>query len=224
MFRNEIYDAARTYLYNKISPKTDLLKLSKPPKEKKLRINFAKSWKTADSFEGVELMWRFVSKECKRTLRFQDYKDFESDIFVSEKQHFELCFDKKCKDIEGKSRDSRQLESYELTKMQNAAMNSENARVADVPQMESQSGQPIHGSSTAYNVVIEKGTSEQMNDQEATIQNSGNTTTQLIQSGACVFTQSQYDHIVQLLNQAQLNTNAGCSTNIASYAPTGNNS
>ncbi|XP_060192031.1 AAA-ATPase At5g17760-like [Lycium barbarum] len=93
MSSNEIYDAATTYLYNKVSPEIDLFKLSKRPKEKKLRVNFAKSWKAVDSFEGIELIWRFVSEECKKT-----YEDFENDNLVSEKKHFELCFDKKYKD------------------------------------------------------------------------------------------------------------------------------
>ncbi|XP_055811785.1 uncharacterized protein LOC129881690 [Solanum dulcamara] len=39
----------------------------------------------------------------------------------------------------------------------------------------------------------------------------------MVQTGACAFTQSQYDQIVQLLNQTQLNTNtsAGPSVNVA---------
>nr|XP_016479997.1 PREDICTED: AAA-ATPase At5g17760-like [Nicotiana tabacum] len=98
MSSNEIYEAAEIYLYHKITPEIDLFKLSKRPKEKKLRVNFAKSWKTTDIFEGVEVIWRFVSEECKKTLTFPGNGDFENDILASEKRHFELCFDKKYKD------------------------------------------------------------------------------------------------------------------------------
>ncbi|XP_009771650.1 AAA-ATPase At5g17760-like [Nicotiana sylvestris] len=98
MSSNEIYEAAEIYLYDKISPEIDVFKLSKQSKEKKLRVNFAKSWKTTDIFEGVEVIWRFVSEECKKTLTFPGHGNFDNDIFVSEKRHFELSFDKKYKD------------------------------------------------------------------------------------------------------------------------------
>ncbi|MCD7469162.1 hypothetical protein HAX54_008006, partial [Datura stramonium] len=74
--------------------------------------------------------------------------------------------------------------------------------------------------SAAYNVHIERSrdVSDQSYEQEGA-SNSGNNMVH-IQPGACVFTQSQYDQIVKLLNQTQLNSGAGCSANIASNATT----
>ncbi|KAK4360532.1 hypothetical protein RND71_019484 [Anisodus tanguticus] len=52
----------------------------KRPKVKKLRVNFAKSWKSIDSFEGVELIWSYEES------RYETHHDFvqneESHLFT----------------------------------------------------------------------------------------------------------------------------------------------
>ena len=55
MTRNQLYDAAGTYLSNKIGPKTERLKICKGPKEKHLTIHLEKGEKLVDSYDGLEL-------------------------------------------------------------------------------------------------------------------------------------------------------------------------
>ncbi|KAK6924409.1 AAA-type ATPase, N-terminal domain [Dillenia turbinata] len=93
--RNEVYDAAETYLCTKISPKTDCLKISKTPRDKNFTIRFEKGEKMVDIFQGAELKWRFVCTEQERPSSGNP----NSSAPTSEKRHFELCFDKKHREI-----------------------------------------------------------------------------------------------------------------------------
>lgn len=86
------------------------------------------------------------------------------------------------------------------------------------------------GPSAAYNVCTERSReqNEQVYEQHAYESQEGRTQGPqgsghngiMVQTGACAFTKSQYDQIVQLLNQTQLNTNtsAGPSVNAAGKA------
>ncbi|KAF3440705.1 hypothetical protein FNV43_RR18991 [Rhamnella rubrinervis] len=91
--RNQLYDAAGTYLCTKISPKTERLKISKSPKEKHLTIRLEKDEKLVDSYDGLELHWRFVCSEQE--------KSNSSDPYYSrtERRFYELSFHKKHRDI-----------------------------------------------------------------------------------------------------------------------------
>ncbi|XP_038707008.1 AAA-ATPase At5g17760-like isoform X2 [Tripterygium wilfordii] len=93
ILRNQVYDAAETYLCTKISPDTDRLKVCKTPKEKKLTIKLEKGEKIVDNYEGVELRWRFVCAEAEKN---NPHDHFPS---RSEKRFFELGFHKKHKDM-----------------------------------------------------------------------------------------------------------------------------
>jgi hypothetical protein len=90
MSRNQVYDAAEIYLCTKISPKTERLKISKSPKEKNLTIRLEKGEKLVDSYEGIELNWRFVCAESEKN-------NPNDPVPRSEKRFFELSFHKKHK-------------------------------------------------------------------------------------------------------------------------------
>ncbi|XP_073154073.1 AAA-ATPase At3g50940-like [Henckelia pumila] len=97
MSMNEIYSAAEIYLCTKTRPNIERVKISKRHKDTNVSIKFAQSEKIADSFQGMELLWRFVNEEMKKTSKVIDE---ETDILLleSERRYFELCFDKKYTD------------------------------------------------------------------------------------------------------------------------------
>ena len=93
MTRNQLYDAAGTYLSTIISPKTERLKICKSPKEKHLTIRLEKGEKLVDSYDGLELHWRFVCAEQEKSNSNDPY------YARTEKRFYELSFHKKHQDI-----------------------------------------------------------------------------------------------------------------------------
>ncbi|KAK9284302.1 hypothetical protein L1049_023473 [Liquidambar formosana] len=65
--RNQVYDASEIYLCTKISPDAERLKIVKSPKEKSLTIQFEKGEKIEDSYEGIDLKWRFICVESEKS-------------------------------------------------------------------------------------------------------------------------------------------------------------
>ncbi|XP_009624708.1 AAA-ATPase At3g50940-like [Nicotiana tomentosiformis] len=96
MASNEVYNAAEIYLCNKIiNPDIQYFKVSKCSKEPNIRVKFAKCGKIVDFFQGIELIWRFVSEDSKN---IPDVDSDNNNIVVSqEKRCFELSFHKKHK-------------------------------------------------------------------------------------------------------------------------------
>ncbi|XP_011083190.1 AAA-ATPase At3g50940-like [Sesamum indicum] len=97
MSGNEVYTAAETYLCTKIRPDIERLKISKRHKDVGVNIKFAQCEKIADFYDGVEMEWRFVHEERKKTSKVID-EDTDNVLIESEKRYFELCFDKKDKE------------------------------------------------------------------------------------------------------------------------------
>ncbi|GAU26238.1 hypothetical protein TSUD_224290 [Trifolium subterraneum] len=64
--RNQVYDAAESYLSTRVTPENERLKISKVPKEKKLTIRLEKGEKLTDVYEGVCLEWRFICAETEK--------------------------------------------------------------------------------------------------------------------------------------------------------------
>ncbi|KAF1861938.1 hypothetical protein Lal_00026425 [Lupinus albus] len=95
--RNQVYDAAQTYLSTKVSPDNERLKVSKSPKEKKLTIRLEKGEKLVDSFNGVFFKWRFICTESDKNSHNNDSNNNNSTR--SEKKYFELSFHKKHKQM-----------------------------------------------------------------------------------------------------------------------------
>ncbi|KAK9284113.1 hypothetical protein L1049_023280 [Liquidambar formosana] len=82
--RNQVYDAAQTYLRTKIDPSMDRLRIGKNPQQKNLTLTVEEGQQIVDFFDNIELKWTFV--------RTQPNKQ------SSEKRYFDLRFDKKFKD------------------------------------------------------------------------------------------------------------------------------
>ncbi|XP_057962743.1 AAA-ATPase At5g17760-like [Malania oleifera] len=93
--RNQVYDAAETYLCTKISPSTQRLRVSKTPKEKSLTVRFEKGENISDCFDGVSLNWRLAWAETENPNSNSNH----SNASRYEKRFFELSFDRKHKDM-----------------------------------------------------------------------------------------------------------------------------
>ncbi|CAN4083331.1 unnamed protein product [Withania somnifera] len=94
MVINEVYTAAEIYLSARISNEFQRFKISKNPKEKNVNVKFGNCGKMIDSFEDIELVWRFVHEVSNETTsRFRD-----GDGDSSEKRYFELSFNKQHKE------------------------------------------------------------------------------------------------------------------------------
>ncbi|OWM74662.1 hypothetical protein CDL15_Pgr005242 [Punica granatum] len=103
--RNEIFVAAELYLSSKIGTDTDCLKISKSHAKKHVLVRLAKDETILDTFEGVELKWKFVTVTTRRARGSSD--GFEEGPPINlpgtpprpeTKRCFELSFDKKHKD------------------------------------------------------------------------------------------------------------------------------
>ncbi|KAK2372954.1 P-loop containing nucleoside triphosphate hydrolase superfamily protein [Trifolium repens] len=97
--RNQVYDAAESYLSTRVTPENERLKISKVPKEKKLTIRLEKGEKLTDIYEGVCLKWRFICAETEKNSANDMHNSNNSISVRSEKKYFELSFHKKFKEI-----------------------------------------------------------------------------------------------------------------------------
>lgn len=86
--RNKVYDASALYLQSKISPSTQILKISQTWRETSLTVNFANNQEFDDMYEGVPLKWKFNSMS-KRSSSSSTSSAFKPE----QKQYFELVFD-----------------------------------------------------------------------------------------------------------------------------------
>ncbi|KAK2987427.1 hypothetical protein RJ640_018564 [Escallonia rubra] len=86
LVRNEVHDAAETYLRTKIGPSTERFKVSKTPRQKILGIGIEKNQAITDAFRGSRFDWKLVSVEP------------QGGYGCGEKTYFELTFNKKLKE------------------------------------------------------------------------------------------------------------------------------
>lgn len=87
---NEVYDSSEIYLCNKIDLGTEMLQISKSPKDNNLAIKFAKCETMVDCFQGIELKWTYVGNEVQKSNNQKD---------PSAKRSFVPGFHKKHKDL-----------------------------------------------------------------------------------------------------------------------------
>ncbi|XP_059624669.1 AAA-ATPase At5g17750-like [Cornus florida] len=96
MTPNIVYDACETYLCTKISPNAQRLKIFQGPRERNLRVKFAECEKIIDSFEGLELQWKFIhEKSSQGSAKIGGEANLHH---RDEKKRFELSFDKQHRD------------------------------------------------------------------------------------------------------------------------------
>ncbi|KAL6224581.1 hypothetical protein ACLB2K_003436 [Fragaria x ananassa] len=98
---NEAYDKVEVYLGAKISPSDSRLELSKTNRQKSVSLAIEKRGQViTDTFDDIELRWRYVSKLSKNTCTTKDRHPGAVDGYAEEKFQwsFELSFDKKHRD------------------------------------------------------------------------------------------------------------------------------
>ncbi|KAK8673241.1 hypothetical protein V6N13_111590 [Hibiscus sabdariffa] len=89
---NHVYNASEVYLSTKISPETEKLKVGKRLKDKGLSFRLDNGQSVIDSFQGVELKWRYVFYEVEK-------KGNHSGSNTVERRYFKLRFKKKYSDM-----------------------------------------------------------------------------------------------------------------------------
>ncbi|KAF9676037.1 hypothetical protein SADUNF_Sadunf09G0096900 [Salix dunnii] len=94
---NNLFKAAELYLETIIPPDAKKLKISLPKKESKFSLSLDRYQEVVDTFNGVTLKWKFISKQM-RTKYVPSSDNFNS-IPISEDRFFELSFHKKHKDM-----------------------------------------------------------------------------------------------------------------------------
>lgn len=89
MTRNQVFDAAETYLRTKVGPATSRLRISKAPRQRSIIVAIDEEGgeEIDDEFEGIRITWRFFRTEPKG--------DHDRS---GEKRLFEITFHKKFKD------------------------------------------------------------------------------------------------------------------------------
>ncbi|OWM83865.1 hypothetical protein CDL15_Pgr004296 [Punica granatum] len=94
---NELFRAAELYLEPTVSTGTRRYRVSLPKKETKISLVMERNSELVDSFNGVKLKWRLVTKSIKP--RHIGGWDPYNPIYVSELRRHELSFDKKHKEM-----------------------------------------------------------------------------------------------------------------------------
>lgn len=112
LVNNQIYEAAQIYLATKISPTTRRLKVSKPDKEKKLKVSMEPNEEIVDTFNGVKLLWVFSTRQVESGYQTNDSSSF----------HFELSFHMKHQLMVLNSYLPYLLEKAKSTKQQNKTL------------------------------------------------------------------------------------------------------
>ncbi|KAL5752606.1 hypothetical protein ACOSP7_022804 [Xanthoceras sorbifolium] len=98
--KNQIYEAAQTYLASKTSPFTDRLRVIKREKENKINVTLESGEEIIDCFNGVKLRWVLVCRqvESRSNLLYNNQHGLNSS-YRSEVRSLELSFPKKHKDV-----------------------------------------------------------------------------------------------------------------------------
>ncbi|KAF5746465.1 26S protease regulatory subunit 6A [Tripterygium wilfordii] len=94
---NEIYQASETYLSSRITPSINELKVFKAQREKNISVTINKGEKVFDIFEGIQLVWEFVSTETQKS--HFDYDNYSHTSETTENRSFRLSFNKRYKEV-----------------------------------------------------------------------------------------------------------------------------
>ncbi|CAI9108277.1 OLC1v1007846C1 [Oldenlandia corymbosa var. corymbosa] len=102
---NEIYAAAEIYLNSKADSIIECLMINKGHKEASINVKLARCGKIVDTYDGVEVVWTFRSKQknkgSSQTRRDSygdgDDGDYGGDYFGLNRKHFAISFDKEKK-------------------------------------------------------------------------------------------------------------------------------
>ncbi|XP_031402542.1 AAA-ATPase At5g17750-like [Punica granatum] len=139
--RNEIFVAAELYLSSKIGTNTDRLKISKSSTKNHVLVRLAKDETILDTFEGVELKWKFVTVTTQHAGGPSD----GSEEPPESKRCFELSFDKKHKD--------KIIESYVPFVIQKASDLKDKEKVLKMFTLGGNRGRPMNGPNGAWSSI-----------------------------------------------------------------------
>ncbi|KAK1439165.1 hypothetical protein QVD17_04980 [Tagetes erecta] len=92
MTSNHMFHAAEAFLCSKINPNSERLRITKSDKEPHINVKFAESENIIDSYEGIEVTWRYVRQQKNGSGNGRP-------ISIEPTPYLELKFDKKYKQI-----------------------------------------------------------------------------------------------------------------------------
>ncbi|KAJ6346026.1 hypothetical protein OIU78_008635 [Salix suchowensis] len=87
---NNLFKAAELYLEPIIPPDAKKFKISLPKKESKFSLSLDKYQEIVDTFNGVTLKWKFISKQVP--MKYVPSSDNFNPMRISEDRFFELSF------------------------------------------------------------------------------------------------------------------------------------
>ncbi|KAK4773719.1 hypothetical protein SAY87_028738 [Trapa incisa] len=97
--RNQIFDAVEVYMSTRIGPNVDRLKIDNCSNEKRINIRLEKNEKLTDSYQGIELDWKFLSVEQESNRRHQrNLPPWQASDDGNARRSFELKFEKRHKE------------------------------------------------------------------------------------------------------------------------------
>ncbi|XP_002313783.2 AAA-ATPase At3g50940 isoform X2 [Populus trichocarpa] len=94
---NNLFKAAELYLEPIIPPDAKKLKISLTKKESKFSFSLDRNQEIVDTFNGITLKWKFISKQVP--IKYIPSPDNFNSMPKSEDKFFELSFHKKHKDV-----------------------------------------------------------------------------------------------------------------------------
>ncbi|KAK4754688.1 hypothetical protein SAY87_002792 [Trapa incisa] len=98
--RNHIFEAAEVYLSTKIGPHVDRLKVDKCYNKKQVSIRLEKNERLTDSYQGIQLDWKFLSVEQESTggRHHRDVSARQASTDGNSRRSFELTFEERHKE------------------------------------------------------------------------------------------------------------------------------
>ncbi|KAF7840981.1 AAA-ATPase [Senna tora] len=96
---NLLYKSAEVYLRPQIAPNTTRFRVIMPKKEEKVSVVMERNQEIVDSFNGVRFVWKMVSKQIPSLYIPTPGSGRHHSTLKSELRYYELCFNKKHKDM-----------------------------------------------------------------------------------------------------------------------------
>ncbi|KAH7517790.1 hypothetical protein FEM48_Zijuj09G0101700 [Ziziphus jujuba var. spinosa] len=96
---NHLFKAAQVYLRPTVSPNAKTFRVTMPAKENKISISMERNQELTDSFKGVVLNWKLVSKQVPSKYVSGPHHDPYNPAPKSELRYFELSFNRKHKEM-----------------------------------------------------------------------------------------------------------------------------
>ncbi|KAH7851198.1 hypothetical protein Vadar_008489 [Vaccinium darrowii] len=98
LYPNHLFQSAEVYLATVITPDTKRLRVTKPEKEKQIKVWMEKNEELNDLFCGFQIKWRLVCQQVKGKYVAGPEDYYGGSIRQTEVRFFELVFHKKIKD------------------------------------------------------------------------------------------------------------------------------